>query len=122
MSSKATVVGTLNIVDETSNANILSWNLSNLFTTVTGIAEHTKVERQIVNTDSVVALNLGGVGTMRGMMIAITGGVGTITLKHDANTNGISISDAFILFGTISTITIETAATQPLTVEYIFFQ
>jgi len=122
MSDKATVSGQFNLVDETTNTNKLSYDLSSLFTTITGIAEHNKVVRQLVSTDGVVALDKGGVGAIRGMMISITNGTGSITLKHDSNTAGIVIDSAFILFGTIDTITIETAETQPLTVEYIFFQ
>jgi len=122
MSDKATVTGQFNLVNESSNANILSYDMASIFETVTGITEHNKVVRQIVNTDNVVALDKGGVGAIRGMMIAITNGVGSITLKHDSNTAGIVINSAMILFGTIDVITIQTTATQALTVEYIFFQ
>lgn len=122
MSDKATVTGQFNLVSEQTSTNILSYDLATMFGEITGILENNKVVRQIVDTDNVVALDKGGVGTIRGMMITITNGTGTITLKHDSNTAGIVISSAFLLFGSIDTITIETASTQALTVEYIFFE
>lgn len=122
MSDKATVLGSFNLVSEVNSNNILTYDLATIFGEITGVAEHNKVVRQLVDTDSVVALDKGGVGTIRGMLIAITNGSGSFTLKHNTNTNGIVISSAFMFFGTIDIITIETAETQPLTVEYIFFE
>lgn len=122
MADKVTLSGQFNLVDEIQNANILSYNLANVWDTITGVVEHNKIVRQLVDTDGVVSLDKGGVGAIRGMLIAITNGTGSITLKHDSNTAGIVITSMMLLHGTIDAITIETTETQPLTVEYIFFQ
>lgn len=122
MSDKAVVTGQFNLVDESSSTNVLSKDLATMFTQITSILEHNKVVRQIVDTDSVVSLDKGGVGTIRGFYIYIREGTGPITLKHDSNTAGIAIDSGLLLFGSIDTVTIETASTQPVTVEYLFFE
>lgn len=122
MSDKAVVTGQFNLVDESSSSNVLSKDLATMFTTITSILEHNKVVRQIVDTDGVVSLDKGGVGTIRGMYIYIKDGTGPIVLKHDSNTNGISIESGMVLFGSIDSVTIETASTQAVTVEYLFFE
>lgn len=122
MSDKAVVSGQLNLVDESSGLNVLSYDLSTLFGSLTNVLEHNKIVRKIIDTDSTVALDKGGVTTIRGFMLNVKEGTGTITLKHDSNTVGIVIDQGILLFGSIDTVTIETASTQALTVEYLFFE
>lgn len=122
MPKKAVVTGQFNLVDEATGVNVSSFDLATLFGVVTSILEVTNVQRQIASADSVVAIDKGGISSIKGFMIYIKEGTGPITLKHDSNTAGIEISSAFLFFGTIDSITIETGSAQPVTVEYAFFE
>lgn len=122
MADKLAVTGQYNLVNGVTNQNAVSYDLAKLFGTVENILEHNKIKRQIVTGDGVVSLDKGGVGTMRGFIIAITDGSGDITLKHDGNTNGMTVEGVMILHGSFDNVTIETASSQPLTVEYMFFE
>lgn len=122
MSKKAVVTGQFNLVDESTGVNVTSFDLATLFGIATSILEVTNVQRQISSSDSVVAIDKGGVSTLRGFMLYIKEGTGPVTIKHDSNTAGILVDSAILLFGSIDTITIETASAQPVTVEYAFFE
>ena len=121
MSLKAQITGQFNLVNESSNVNFLSFDLAELFGAITGVKEQTFVERELIDTDGAVAIDLGGVTTVKGIMIAVIGS-GVVTMKHDSNTNGIDISSGLILFGELGVITLETPATQALTVKYLVFE
>ncbi len=122
MSKKAVVTGQLNLQNEATGANVLSFDLSTLFASILSILEHNNVVRQISSADGVVSLDKGGVTTLRGFLIVVTEGTGPVTVKHDSNTNGIDVDSGMLLFGSIDTITIETASAQPVTVEYLLFE
>lgn len=121
MSKKAVVTGSFNLVDESTNTNVTSFDLATMFGTITSILEVTNVERQISSADGVVSLDPGGISSINGFMIYIKSGTGPVTVKHDSNTNGIAVDSSLILFGTISAITIETASATAITVEYAMF-
>lgn len=121
MSSKAVISGQYNLVDESSNTNILSFNLADIFPQITGIREFTAAEMQLVDTDGAVSIPTAGVTTIKGILVYVVGGTDNITIKHDSNTNGI-VGKAVLIHGTISTITVETAATQAITVKYLLFE
>ena len=122
MSKKAVVTGQFNLVNEANGTNILSFDLSAMFQSLTGILEFSNVERQISSADGVVAVDKGGVTAIRGFYIAITSGTGPVVVKHDTNMNGVSVESALLLFGSLDAITIETASAQPITVEYVLFE
>lgn len=122
MSDKAVVTGQFNLVDEATSVNVASVDLAAAFTSLTGVLEYNKIVRQIVDTDGVVSLDKGGVGDIRGFFIYIKEGTGPITVKHDSNTNGLVVESGLLLFGTIDSITLETASTQSVTVEYVLFE
>lgn len=122
MSKKAQVTGTIALVDESTNANVLSYDLSNVFSAITGLKEHIAVERELIDGDGVVSLDLGGIGTIKGLWLWISSGTGTVTLKHDSNTNGMTIDNGIVLFGSLGSPTIETTATQALVVKYVLFE
>jgi len=121
MSLRAIVSGQFNLVDENSNQNFLSFDLATAFGTVSNIEEQTFQERQLVLGDGVVSLDPGGVGTVKGMFLSVEAG-GSVTVKHDSNTNGIAVSGSMLIFGQLSSITIETIATQPIKVKYLIFE
>lgn len=120
MSDKAQILGSFALVNETSNDNVFTFPLAEAFPPITGITKHSKLKRTIVASDGVVALNLGGVATLKGLFIKVVGG--SITLKHNTNTNGLLITSGFVFFGTISALTIETVSTSEVEVEYVVFE
>ena len=122
MSDKFTVTGQAALVDNTNNNNVLTADLADVFGQVDNVLEHNKVVRKIKDTDGVVALDKGGVGTIRGMYLFIKEGSGTVTLKHDSNTNGMTVEGGIMLTGSLDAITIETTSTQELSVEYLLFE
>jgi hypothetical protein len=115
------ITGQFNLVDSNNNVKV-PFNLTELFGTITNVLEHNKNQRQLVDTDGVVALDPGGVSNIRGLILVITSGSGTVTLKHDSNTNGIELEKGIMLIGNLSDITIETTSAQPLTIEHMFFE
>lgn len=121
MSYKAVVSGQLNLVDETKSQNKISFDLAEWFGSITGIREYKNVTRELINTDTVVSIPTDGVSPIKGFAIWVSGS-GSVIVKHDANSAGIEVTKALVLFGEIDLITIETASTQALTVEYVFFQ
>jgi hypothetical protein len=120
MALKALITGQINLVNEVNNQNFLSFDLSTLFGAISNVQEHIYQERMLSVADSVVSLHAGGVSTAKGFLIAVEGGV--ITVKNDANTAGIKVSSALVLFGQLSSITVETAATQPIKIKYLLFE
>lgn len=121
MSDQVVVTGTYNLTDVNGNV-LIPFDLTKLFGIRTNVLEHTKLKRKIVDTDGVVALDKGGVATINGMILVITEGAGTVTLKHNTNSNGMILTKGIILFGSLDAVTIETSETSPITVEYLFFE
>ena len=124
MAEKLVVTGQYNLVDEVTNNNVVSYDLASILGQISAIQEHNKIKRKLIVGDSVVTLDKGGVGTIKGFLIAITENAGgaPVVLKHNTNGNGMSIDTAMILHGNIDDVTIETTSTSALTVEYLFFE
>lgn len=118
MSEKAVINGTLSLVDEATGNNIFSYKLEDIQNALTGIQEHSKIELQLGASEADLALNLGGVTTPKIFMIYIKSGDGPITLKHNSNTNPVTIDKSFILFGNITSITISNPDSVAKTIEY----
>lgn len=121
MADKAVLTGQFAMVDEVNSNNIFTFDLAERFPPITGLGEHSKLKQDIIVGDGIVTLDLGGVATIKGILLFISGG-GEIILKHDSNTNGIQIDSGMILFGKIADITIETTSTTTLKVEYVVFE
>lgn len=121
MADKVIVTGQFNLTDS-SGKTLVPFDLSTLIGTIDAVLEHEKSKRTIVDSDGPVTLNKGGVGTVRGFIIAISNGSGTITLKHDSNTVAMTIDKAMILVGSFDSVIVETTSTQALTIEYMFFE
>lgn len=121
MPLKTAVSGQLNLVNESTGANFLSFNLADAFPALTAIAEQTYIERQLVVGDGAVTLDKGGIETIRMFMLIVTGN-DPVTVKHNGNSAGIVVDKALLLQGTIDNIIVQTAATQPLTVKYLMVE
>lgn len=121
MADSIVVTGQANLVDNAGNT-VIPFDLASLLGTTSNVLEHNKVKRQLVSTDNAVTLDKGGVGTVRGFFLFITEGSGVVTLKHDSNVNSMSIDKGLLIFGNLDAIIIQTVSTQPLTIEYLFFE
>lgn len=121
MADKAVLTGQFAMVDEANSNNIFTFDLAEKFPPITGLGEHSKLKQDIILGDGVVTLDLGGVATIKGILIFVSGG-NSITLKHDSNTNGMEIESGMILFGNMADITIETTSTTTLKVDYVVFE
>ncbi len=121
MSLKAVATGQFNLVNEATGQNFLSFDLSAIFGVLTGVQEQVYQERNIIVGDGVVSLNAGGVANVKGLLLIVEG-AGTVTVKHDSNTNGIEVSSCLLVFGKLSSITVETSATQQIKVKYLLFE
>ena len=122
MSSRAYVTGQFGIQDESTNVpTVATVDLSKVFGQLSSVKESKQIEREIVDTAGVVAISDDGVTTMRGVLITVSG-AGSLLLKHDGNLNGITITQAMLLFGNISAITLETTATQAIVAKLVFFE
>lgn len=121
MADSIVVTGQANLVDS-SGSNVISFDLAALLGTTSNVLEHNKVKRQLVDTDNAITLDKGGVGTVRGFFLFITEGSGILTLKHDSNTSAMSIDKGIMIFGSLDAVIIQTVSTQPLTIDYLFFE
>lgn len=121
MADKAQLTGTFALINETNNNNVFTFDLAERFPAIKGLGEHSKLKQDIIVGDGIISLDLGGVATIKGILIFVSSGDGII-LKHDSNTNGIQIDTGMILFGKIASITIETVSTTSLKVDYVVFE
>ncbi len=106
MSEKTVINGTLSLVDEATGNNVFAYALQDIQEALTGLQTYSKDVIPIDASATDVAVNLGGVVIPKFIMIYIKSGDGPITIKHDSNTNAITIDKSLILFGKITTITI----------------
>lgn len=121
MSSVASLTGQLNIVDPSNNKNKLSLVLEDLFSQISGVSLVKKVERSLIVGDGTVSLPADGITSIKGFLIACADG--SITLKHGANAAGqvLTAGGGLILFGSMSSITIETSSATAVEIVYAFF-
>jgi hypothetical protein len=118
MSDKAVITGLLSLVDEATGTTVFSYKLEDIQAAITGLQESSKIEIQLQASETDLALNLGGVVTPKIFLIYIKSGDGPITIKHDSNTNPVTIEDTFILFGSITSVTVTNPDAVAKTIEY----
>lgn len=121
MALKTSVAGQFNLVQESNAQSFLGFDLAAVFPAITGIQEQTYYERQLVAGDNEVDILKGGVNTIRGFLIQVIGN-DAVTLKHDGNAAGMSISKGALIFGSFDAIKVSTAATQPVTLKILIFE
>lgn len=115
---KAVITGLLSLVDEATGNTIFSYRLESMQAAVTGLQEHSKIELQIGASETDLALNLGGVVTPKVFLIYLKSGDGPITVKHNSNTNPITVNKSLILFGNVTSVTVSNPDAVAKTIEY----
>ncbi len=117
MSDKAVISGLLSLVDETTGVTGFSYNLATIQAAITGLLKSSKdvIELEASATDQ--AVNFGNVTTPKILLLYIKAGNGPITMKHDSNTNAITIDKMIILFGSITTVTLSNPEAVAKTIE-----
>ena len=117
MSEKAVLSGLLSLVDEATGNTVFSYKLEDVQAAITGLLEHNKSEIQLAASATDEAINFGGVTVPKIVFIYIKSGDGNVTVKHDSNTNPITVEKSMILFGKISTVTISNPDAVAKTIE-----
>lgn len=117
MSEKATVSGLLSLIDETTGVTGFSYRLEDIQAAITGMTKVTKNTIALAASATDVAIDFGNVTTPKVILIYIKSGDGPITIKHDSNANVISISKMFMLFGSITTVTMSNPDAVEKTIE-----
>lgn len=119
---KTTVTGQLNLVDETVNETLVPLQFPKIFPSLSGLIPagwQRGVINSTTNGGSPVALDFGDVDQVKLFVLYIESGNGSITMKHDSNTNGIVIDSGIVLQGKIADVTIETTSTENLTYRWL---
>jgi len=109
-------------VDETTNETLSPVSFPRVFPALSGLTP-ASWQRGVItdqtNGGNPVALSFGDVDQTRLFIFYIESGSGSITLKHDSNTNGMVIQSGLILQGRLTDVTIETTSTEELTYRYL---
>jgi len=120
MSFKAHVTGHFLLTNETTNANKVDEDLSELFTTITGAIHKHADDLPLISTDGQKDLPLGTLAGIRTMLIWPEGG--TVTFRHDTNANGILLTGMMLVQGVLTAPTVETSSTSTMTVHYVIVE
>lgn len=118
MSKQIVATGLFTVQDESTSVNKWQQIIEDAWSTITGVKNYSIIEQELIVGDGTVALT--PVGPLKGAFLWVSGN-GTVTFKHDSNTNGAN-GTFFMVNGTISNITIATTATTAITVSGILIE
>jgi hypothetical protein len=127
MALKSEVNGQIVISDQDNNTVVFSKQLNQMFKSVTGLDSFSGLTKRKIldgdNSGNPVALDTNGVSPIKGFVIWIESGNGTLEFAHGGNSVPLQIDSALIVFGSFTLPTVKSvgAVTNPLTFWYGFF-